>query len=76
MFHSTSPEGDTSGLKGMFALNAHQAEANRKHIECASIVCANGYTTISCDKMAYVDVLAVLAIVLLCNCTRLRLKHE
>lgn len=37
---------------------------------------ANSYSTTSCAKMAYVDALAVLTVLLLFNCTRLRLKHE
>ena len=82
MFHSTSPEGDTLGLKSVFALdahqNAHQVEANQRHIECALISFTSlrqcisyvlkGYTTAVCDKIAYVDMLPVLAIVLLFNC--------
>ena len=36
MFHSTSPEGDTLQLKGVFALdvhqNAHKMEANQKQM--------------------------------------------
>ena len=46
------------------------------NLRAMRIVLANGYATTSGDKMAYVDALAVLAILLLFSCAWLCLKYE
>ena len=59
------------------ALNAHRSHSHWFLNFLGDVHCTwYGYTTSFEKIMAYVDAITVLAIVLLFNCVRLRLKHE